>query len=126
MVEVIFNYEGINTVIQCNREDKMKDIIKRFLIKIGKNENDNNLLYLYDAKIVNNELTIIQIANELDKKRKKMNIIVKSNDDNNEEIKKIISQDIICPECGENILINIKDFKINLYGCKNNHKINNI
>ena len=126
MVEVIFNYEGINTVIQCNREDKMKDIIKRFLKKIEKNENDNNLLCIYGANIINNELTFIQKANELDKNNNKMNILVKSNNDNNKEIKEIISKDIICPECGENIFIDIKDFKINLYGCKNNHKINNI
>ena len=126
MVEVIFNYEGINTIIQCNINDKMKDIINRFLIKIGKNENDNNLLYIYGANIINYELTFIQQANELDKNRNKMNILVKSNNDNNKEIKEIISKDIICPECGENIFINIKDFKINLYGCKNNHKINNI
>ena len=55
-----------------------------------------------------------------------MNILVTLNNDNNREIKEIISKDIICPECGEIIFINIKDFKINLYGCKNNHKMNNI
>ena len=127
MVEVIFNYEGINTIIQCNINDKMKEIINRFLIKIGKNENDNNLLYIYDANIINYELTFIQQANEIDKNRNKMNILVKSKNDNNKkEIKEIISKDIICPECGEDILIDIKDFKINLYGCKNNHKINKI
>ena len=99
MVEVIFNYEGINTIIQCNINDKMKDIINRFLIKIRKNENDNNLLYIYGANIINYELTFIQQANELDKNRNKMNILVKSNDNNNKEIKEIISKDIICPEC---------------------------
>ena len=128
MVEVTFNYEGINIIIQCKINDKMKDIINIFLNKIGKNENDNNLLYIYDANIINYDLTFIQQANELDRNRNKMNIIVKPNIDNNTEIKEkeIISKDIICPECGENILINIKDFKINLYGCKNNHNINNI
>jgi len=126
MVEVIFNYEGINIIIQCNINDKMKDVINKFLIKIGKNENDNNLLYLYDANIINNELTFIQQANEIDRNRNKMNIIVNKKNDNNNEIKEIISKDIICPECGENIFINIQDFKINLYGCKNNHIINNI
>ena len=126
MVEVIFNYEGINTKIQCNIDDIMKDIINKFLIKIGKNENDNDLLYIYGANIINYELTFFQQASKLDNNRKAMNIIVKSNNDNKKEAKGIISKDIICPECGENILINIKDFKINLYGCKNNHKINNI
>ena len=30
MAEVIFNYEGIDTTIQCNIDDKMKDIIDKF------------------------------------------------------------------------------------------------
>ena len=53
-------------------------------------------------------------------------ITVNENNVNEKEINEIISKDIICPECKENILINIKDFKINLYECKNKHKINNI
>ena len=126
MVEAIFNYKGIDTIIQCNINDKMKEIINRFLIKNGKNENDNNLLFIYDANIINYELTYIQQVNNLDGNRNKMNILVESNKDNKKEIKEIISKDIICPECGENIFINIKDFKINLYECKNNHKINSI
>lgn len=36
------------------------------------------------------------------------------------------SKEIICPVCDENCKINIKDFKVNLYGCKNNHKIENL
>ena len=124
MAEVIFNYKGIDTVIQCNINDKMIDIINKYLMKMGKNEND--LLYIYGGNIIDYELTFIQQANELDKNRNKMNILVQSKNDDINEIKEIISKDIICPECGENILINIKDYKINLYGCKNNHKINNI
>jgi len=123
MAEIIFNYEGNNTIIKCNINDKMKDIINRFLIKIGKNENDNNLNYKYGANIINHELTFIQQLSELDRNKNKIKIIVESNNENNKEI---ISKDIICPECGENILLNIEDFKLNLYGCKNNHKINNI
>ena len=38
----------------------------------------------------------------------------------------MISKDIICPQCKENILLNIRDFKINLSGCKNKHNIKNI
>ena len=48
--------------------------------------------------------------------------------ENKNDIQKnlIKSNEIICPECYENILLNIKDYKINLYNCKNNHKFNNI
>ena len=38
----------------------------------------------------------------------------------------IISKDIICPICKENSLIAIKDYKININGCKNNHQNENI
>ena len=44
----------------------------------------------------------------------------------NKDSKKMISKEIICPECKTNILINIYDFKINLYECKNSHVINNL
>ena len=33
---------------------------------------------------------------------------------------------MICPECKENILINIYDFKVNFYGCKNYHAFNDL
>ena len=47
---------------------------------------------------------------------------------NNYEKKNLfkISKEIICPECLEICLLNIKDFKINLFHCKNGHKIENI
>ena len=50
----------------------------------------------------------------------------KDKNSNNIETKIIKSKDIICPECKENILINIKDYRINLNECKNNHSRNNI
>ena len=77
MVEVIFNYKGIDTIIQCNINDKMKEIINRFLIKIRKNENNNIFLFIYGANIINYDLTFIQQANEIDRNRNKMNILVK-------------------------------------------------
>ena len=39
---------------------------------------------------------------------------------------KIKSKNIICPECKENIKMDIKDYKINLYDCKNGHRKENI
>ena len=37
-----------------------------------------------------------------------------------------MSKYIICPECGESIFININNYKINLFNCRNAHKKNNI
>ena len=120
--QVIFNYEGTNTKIQCNINDKIKDIINKFLTKIGNNE--NNLFYLYNGTQVNKELTFNEQANELDKNRKIMNILVTKDEREKEEI--IISNDIICPKCKENTLMGINNFKINFHGCKNDHNIDNI
>ena len=38
----------------------------------------------------------------------------------------IKSKNIICPECKENIKMDIIDYKINIYECKNGHKKENI
>ena len=126
MAEVIFNYEGINTRVQCNINDKMKDIIDKFLIKIKKKDDHNELVYLYNGNQINNELIFNEQSNDLDKNRKKMNVLVTKNDNNNENLNEIISKNIICPIYKENILIDIKNFKINLSGCKSNHVHNNI
>ena len=105
----------------------MKDIIHKFLIKIKKKE-DNKLYYLYNGSIVNKELTFNEQANEFDKSRKKMNIIVSDNDQSQskQSTKTIISKDVICPDCKEDILIDIQNFKINLHDCKNKHTKLNI
>jgi len=76
-MEVIFNYKDFYTIIQPNIDDKMKDIINKFLIKIGKNENDKNLYYIYNGNKVNLELTCIKLANELDKIKNENNSKIK-------------------------------------------------
>ena len=121
MAEAIFNYEGINTTIQCDMDEKMKDIIEKFKIKIQNKE--NNLYYLYNGTQINYELTFNEQANDIDKNMKKMNIIVTNGEDNKSEDKEIKSKDVICPECKENILIDFENFKVNFHNCKNNHNI---
>ena len=89
MAEAIFNYEGINLIIHCNINDKLIDIIYKFLIKIENRGDNSNLIYLYNGTKIKKELTFYQQANEFDKSRKKMNIIVTTNDDIVNEEKKI-------------------------------------
>ena len=125
MVEVFFNYKGIDTtIIQCNINDIMKDIINKF---ISKRENINkNVFFLYNGTKINEELTFSQQANEIDNERKIMNVIVYDKDEG-DNIRTIIkSNEVICPECQENILINIKNYKVNLNECKNGHMKYNI
>ena len=124
MAEAIFNYEGVNMIINCYINTKMKDIINTFLLKIQNKE--NNLIFLYNGTKINYELTFNQQANDIDKNRKKMIIKVTKNIEVENIIKEKFTKDIICPECKENTLIDFNNFQINFHDCKNNHNINNI
>ena len=55
-----------------------------------------------------------------------MNILVYDINSNLDRENKKNSKEIICPECKENIRININNYKIKLFNCKNGHNINNI
>ena len=125
MSEVIFNFKGIETKVQCNIYDTMKIIKNKFIIKTQIDE--NKIYFLYNGGKINEELTFLQQANELDRKAKIMNILVfEKEEKTNIKQHRIKSKEIICPYCGENILITFKDNKIYLYECKNGHSITNI
>ena len=124
MAEIIFNYNGNKAIIQSNKGEKMKNIIDKFICKA---QLDKNLIYfLYSGNNVNEELNFEELANEEDKIRNKMNIIVNDNNISNEisSIKK--SKYTICPICKENIKLNLEEYKIYLFECKNKHEIDNI
>ena len=124
MLKIIFNYEGREIIIQCSIDKIMKDIFHEFSTKA---EIDVNKIYfIYNGNMINEEIYFNQLINKEDRNRKIMNILV------NDKIETIInekicqSKEIICPECKENILFEIKDYKINLTNCKNGHSLNNI
>lgn len=76
MSEVIFNFNGIPTTIQCNSKDKMEDICKRFCNKA--NIDINSSCFLYNEDKLKDELIFEQTLNNEDKQRNKMNVIVTS------------------------------------------------
>ena len=123
MAKVEFLFDGTKTIIQCDENDKLEEIIKKLCLKIEKNKEE--MIFLYGGNIINDQLTFNEIANKEDKQRKQISIIIAYNKTiKNKNIKK--SKYIRCPECNEVAKINIKDYKIKLYGCKNNHIIENI
>ena len=54
----------------------MRDIINRYRLK--SQINDNKMQFLYDGNLINLNLTFFEQANQLDKQRKIMNILVYS------------------------------------------------
>ena len=73
MAEVIFEYGKYTIVIQCCINDKMKDLINKFLSKINTNK---TFCYLYNGKLIKNNITFKEQANSIDLDNKKMRIIV--------------------------------------------------
>jgi len=116
MLKVVFNYKGTETEIQCKIEEKMEEISKKYKSKIE----INNEYYLYNGNRINKENKLGEIINNEDKRINKMNILVYDLNEinNNKNIKE--SKEIICPECNENVIIKLDDYKIEMK-CINNH-----
>ena len=97
MSTVTFIFDSVQTVIQCLKDDKMKNICQKFVNKIQIDL--NSLIFLYNGAMVNFELSFIEQANSLDKSNNKMTILVYRN---NEE-------GLNCPKCGERIKFDTKN-----------------
>ena len=121
--ELIFIYCGKDIKIKCSVSEKMKDAYDRYLSKI--NLNIERLNFTYDGVEINENLTIEEIVKkkDIDKEKNKyiIKIIVLL-----KELAKNKSKTILCPECKDSTFIQFADYKINFYGCKKQHKINNL
>ena len=118
-VIIDFIYQGQIIKIPCKRNETMKNIFKRYLIKI--NKGIKNVCFLYKGYKLNGETKLETIKNN----DKEIQIHVVEIDN----IKKDIiqqSKDIICPECGENTFLTIENYKISLNNCKSGHNLGNI
>ena len=126
MVEVVFDYKQIKTVIQGNLDDLFENIIKKYVQK--SNLDINNIYFISNGKTLNRKDKLESIMSELEKRSKKIIILVYSINSTinieNTNIKK--SNDIICPECKEICRYEIKDYKIKLYDCNQGHIKENI
>ena len=126
MVDIEFNYQQKKTVIQAKIDDSFTNVISKF---ISKTKLDlNNIFFLSNGKNLNKNEKVKSIMSESEKRNKKMIILVYdiNNTINIGNTNIIKSKDIICPICQENCLFDLRNFRINLYGCKNGHKTENI
>ena len=125
MASVIFILNGVQTKILCSIYDKMIVIVNKFIMK--SKIDATKAQFLYAGNQINYNLTFYEQANNMDKLRNEMCILVYYNNSYisvNEGI--IKSKEIICPKCKENCLISFDDYKIRLYDCKNGHMTDNI
>ena len=124
-IEIEFNYQGQITIIQCNIQDDLKNIVKSYANKAQKDF--NSIYFLYSGNVTEGNSIIDHMINNNDKQRKKMNILVNDKDNSNSTSNAMIikPKDISCPICGKIAKINITDYKI-LIQCKNGHNKGNI
>ena len=73
-VKIIFSLEGIDSLIQCTKEEKLKDICLKYATKLDKKL--SYLLFLYEGKPIDFDLNFTQLANQEDKIRNEMKISV--------------------------------------------------
>ena len=117
-ISVLFTYNGVQTEIKCLKSDKLRDIFKIFNSKIEL-DNTKKYYYFYNNNEISDELKVEDLINEKDGEVDQIKILVEE-----ENIKDL--NEIVCPDCGEAILIKINEYRINFLKCKNNHFINNI
>ena len=128
MSQVEFKYKGISYTIQCNENEKMKNICQKFCLKAQVDKKD--IFFSYGGQAgngFNEELAFSQMINSIDKNQNIMSILVyniNGEQELHETLKK--SNEIICPECGEICKIKLNNYKISLYDCKNSHEVNNL
>ena len=122
-VTLDFIYQGNSIKVQSKRSEYMKDIFKRYLIKINKDVSE--VYFLCNGSKINAELKLEEINNRDNEIKILVNNINDKNINNKENALKE-NEDIICPECGNICLLDIKDYKIILNKCVNNHSTENI
>jgi len=93
---VIFTFNGCDIIIQCSKEDKMKDICQKYTFKVS--ININSLIFLYGGNQINFELRFKEQANSIDNNNNKMSILVYKNE----------NDELICPKCGERLKLDRK------------------
>ena len=72
--KAIFEYKDIKINISCQSNEKMRNIIERFtgIVQIDKNKT----IFFYDGDKINEELNFNELANEEDKLKNQINIIL--------------------------------------------------
>ena len=98
----------------------MEEIYKRFIIKV--HAENKEIVYLFNGEIIKDEnKNISQLSSE------KVTILTfESNDVPVNDKNLIKSNYVICPKCKGSIILEEKDYKLIIFGCKNEYITKNI
>ena len=115
---ITFFHEGTQIFLEAEEDEKMLSIFKRFCTKAKTNISELNFLYGGNILSKENNYTLIQIVNNLDKFNRKMSIQVDSGNSNNNNNQNNINNNNNYNVCNSN---NINNNNYNI-----NNDINNI
>ena len=122
MSQVIFIYKTQEIVVPCTDNESISLIVQKFCNKVIAEK--NNLYFLCNGAILNEELTVDRIIPNNQGTRIILVYDIQRQSIDGAFLKK--SETIICPECQESISLTINDYKISLFGCKNGHRKDNM
>ena len=107
MAEARILYNGYETIIQYQSNEKIKEIFKRFKTKI--NVENKELVYLYNGEIIKDENIIISNLSS----EKIITILAYDSNNIPSNIKNLVKSDyVICPICKESAILDEKDYKL--------------
>ena len=126
-IELKFILEGNLEIMKCNKNEYIKDILKKYTQKIKKDKKD--LYFLLNGDIIKEQFKVNDYIENNDNEYKEtiLEILVfeyENNDEFEDKIKE--SKYIICPKCKEICLLNFDNYKITLNNCKNGHCFRNM
>ena len=124
MTTVEFQYNGYITYVHALNDELLRTICSKFAQKVQANLDAVN--FLYYGRLINFDLTLIQTINKIDNERKRMSIIAFDTNSSMSSQSFVESPFIVCPICKEQALIDLNNYRIKIYGCKNRHTTDNI
>ena len=89
MTEISFYYNGQKKNLQCQKSDKMKDIIEKYFSETGIDK--TNKYFLYNGEKVDENLTVDQISSKNDRITNEMNVLIFDDEENEDENEIIIN-----------------------------------
>ena len=120
MSVLTINYKNIDTCIQYQSDEKLTDIFRRFKRKI--NAENKEIYYLYNIIDEDENITISQLTSDQEIKILAFDLNQTTIVHNN-----LVKSDyVICPSCKENAILEVKEYKLKIYGCEKEYIKDNI
>ena len=80
MASIIFSFDNSNILIECSKENIMRDICQKYCSKIGKDL--DSLLFLYEGNPINLDLSFKEQANPININKQEVKILVRKKENN--------------------------------------------